>query len=684
MENLEKLFSRLNWEHTGLAAAKELRERNDGRGALQEVIRHFRERTTPAYLFDEKDIRRFDDKDVITEAERVCRHEILGFNLGPEIDWHRNQTEDTIRDPEWAWSLFRHGFWVPLARSYAMTGDEKYAREWMAQLKGWFRAWPVEPHMETKDPGGPLAFPGEAWRTIETGIRLYTVWLPLLVYFRKSPSWDEEGWVCFLNSIHDHAEFLRTHYSNHIRSNNWLTMECSALFQAGVLFPELRESAKWMRLGYRRMSHEVRYQFDHSGVHIERTPIYHLTAAGAFLQAYRIAVLNAIPAPPYMLPILERSAEYLMRLVKPDFSTPMFGDADRNSLLDRRSDESPFEGMNLTTDPLDLNELRAFFRVMAELTSREDFRWLATGRRHGNPPAEKSSCMPDAGFYVMRTGWQPEDSCLMLTGINIERGALSAHWHDDAAHLELQVEGEDVLIDTGRYVYGNAVIKEWREHFHSAAAHNTVQVDDHLMGRVPDWPARFRGVRTFCHRFESAKHYDAVEVSHNGYAFMDEPVFHLRRVIFVKPSVWLVDDVLTGVGEHEYRLYFNFAPGRLEPVADKAGVFRFTGRRVGVRIMPLWDGDFRAEAVSGREKPIAGWVSYGYAVRVPAPHLVYSRRGPAPVRFVTALIQEEKDARVSRLKQTDTRLEIGVETPRRRCRVCLDDESFQIVEGEDG
>ncbi len=600
MEDLEKLFSRLNWEHGGLAAAAELRSRGDARGALEKVIGHFRERTAPAYLFDEADIRRFRDRKVIAEADRVCRHEILGFDLGPEIDWHRNRTETTIRDPEWAWSLFRHGFWVPLARAYALSGDEKYAREWMAQLKGWCRSWPVEPHMDTKDPGGPLPFPGESWRTIETGIRLYTVWFPLLAYFRKSPSWDEEGWTCFLNSIHDHAEFLCTHYSNHIRSNNWLTMECSALFQAGVLFPELKESAKWKRLGYRRVSHEVRYQFDHSGAHIERTPIYHLTAAGAFLQAYRLAVLNGIPVAPYMLPILERSAEYLMKLVKPDLTTPMFGDADRNSLLDRRSDESPFEGMNLTTDPLDCNELRAFFRVMAELTGRDDFLWLATGRKRGKEP-EKCSCMPDAGFYVMRSGWEPDASCFMLTGINIERGAMSAHWHDDAAHLELQVGGEDVLIDTGRFVYGNSVIREWREHFHSAAAHNTVQVDGHLMGRVPEWPARYRGVRTFCHRFETTRRYDAVELSHNGYAFMEEPVFHLRRVIFIKPSVWLVDDLLTGVGDHEYRLTFNFAPGRPrarrgrggrvplhgpdgqrgDPAAAERGPSRRGGRRTG-------------------------------------------------------------------------------------------------------
>jgi hypothetical protein len=214
------------------------------------------------------------------------------------------------------------------------------------------------------------------------------------------------------------------------------------------MFPEFKNAYDWRMLGYRRVTHEVRYQFDHHGVHMERTPVYHLVAAIAFLQAYRIAVLNDIPVPPYMLPILERSAEYLMKLVKPDFSTPMVGDADRDSLIDRKADDSPYEGMNNTLDPLDLNEIRAFFRVMAEITGRQDFLYFCSNGEKGAPPEEKCFSMQDPGFHVFRTGWDRKDSYFLITGVSLERGEKSAHSHLDAGHLELQVEGEDVLIDT--------------------------------------------------------------------------------------------------------------------------------------------------------------------------------------------------------------------------------------------
>lgn len=65
---------------------------------------------------------------------------------------------------------------------------------------------------------------------------------------------------------------------------------------------------------------------------MERTPIYHMVAAGVYFQCYRLCKLNGIPVPPYMEPTLEKSAQFIMSLVKPDLSTPMIGDADRDDL----------------------------------------------------------------------------------------------------------------------------------------------------------------------------------------------------------------------------------------------------------------------------------------------------------------------------------------------------------------
>ena len=102
-----------------------------------------------------------------------------------------------------------------------------------------------------------------------------------------------------------------------------------------------------------------------------------------------------------------------MRLVKPDLSTPMIGDADREDLTTSRADSSAYEGMNLSFFPDDLNELRAYFRLMARLTGRKDFLWFASQRKEGCPPAELDSNLRE-GIYVMRSGFNPKDSYLLV------------------------------------------------------------------------------------------------------------------------------------------------------------------------------------------------------------------------------------------------------------------------------
>lgn len=99
--------------------------------------------------------------------------------------------------------------------------------------------------------------------------------------------------------------------------------------------------------------------------------------------------------------------------------------------------------MNLTFDPYDLNEMRAYFRTWYEETGREDFRFMATAGKEGTPPAQRNYKYIPAGIYVMRTGWGPEDSYFHVHGIQLERGEVSSHSHNDTGHVEIHARGED-------------------------------------------------------------------------------------------------------------------------------------------------------------------------------------------------------------------------------------------------
>lgn len=670
------ILNRINFDCPGLEPAKRLYEEGRFAAAFDEVIAHFRVRQSPQYLFSASDLRKFQDDQILRDAQDVLNHTLYGYHFPGDIDWHYNPTDDpafsTAHDNEWSWSLYRFIFWQPLARAYALTGDEKYPREAIHELKGFLSAWPLDDLL--RDENAYIEshkYPSYPWRHIETAMRLYTAFIPCLCVFRESAAFDRDAWEMYLTTVCDHANYLVTHYTNHEKSSNWLTMETSALLQAGIMFPELKDSREWFRRGYQRVMHEMRYSFDNDGVHMERTSIYHMVAAIAYMQATRLCEINGIVVPPYAKDTIIRACEFIERQIKPDFSNPMIGDADRNDLLSRRSDPSLYEGMNLSMDPYDLNEMRAWFRQMYEWTEREDFLWFATGRREGRAPAERNFAMKEAGIYIMRSGWQPDDSYFQINGVQLERGEKSTHSHNDTGHFELQIAGEDILIDGGRYIYNQSIWKNWRHYFTSAMAHNTLYVDDHTMGEVPGI-SRVRGVRMFLHRFEENERFAVIDVSHNGYVFTDDPIYHRRRAIRLEKDIYVLDDCVTGLGlkEHDFRLYFNFAPGQLTG-QDSSWRYTTPGGQA-FRFVTACDKPLSAVRLEGSEDPIGGWISYGYTLRVPAPQLIFKGNGPAPLRNIAVILPDDLSASI----QVDQKRAVITIRGRVQTRLIIDDDNI--------
>ena len=443
------------------------------------LLKHFSERRKPIYLFDASEAARIKDDGLLEDARKVMDHDIFGHKFNGPIDWMFNPTTETSRDNEWSWSLFRTIYWQPLARAYALTKDEKYTKEFLSELHSFREAWPADEFIKDTTFVPKQPFPGTAWRTIETGIRVYTTWLPVFEIFRSSPVWTMEDLAAYLMGLRDHALFLMGHYSNHDRSSNWLSMETSALLQIAVMFPEFSESDEWFHTAYGRVMHEVRYCFSDNGVHMEKTPIYHMVASIAFAQALVLCEKNGIYVPDYAWEVIRRSALYICSLFKPDLSTPMIGDADRDDLTTRRADTSIYEGMNLSFFPKDLNELRAYMNWMYDLFGDEQFRFFGTLRKEGTEPDSLDFKYSEEGVYVMRTGWGDNADYLCTHSTQLERGERSTHSHNDSMHAEVTLRGEDVLVDCGRYIYRSSIWKDWRAYFVSALAHNTLYVDDH-------------------------------------------------------------------------------------------------------------------------------------------------------------------------------------------------------------
>ena len=171
-----------------------------------------------------------------------------------------------------------------------------------------------------------------------------------------------------------------------------------------------------------------------------------------------------------------------------------------------------------------------------------------------------------------------------------------------------------------------------------------LDVDGYQMGQFPGQVERIRGVRTFLHAFEKNDDYWLIDISHNGYAYLDDPVWQRRKVLRLSDEVFVIVDFVTGngEGEHEMRWYLNFPPRKME---ELGGSYLFTtqsGKEWKVKV--YGDKPLESKLYEGSLDPKYGWISYGYSLKQPTPEIVTSYKGTAPIVVATVIAPPEASA----------------------------------------
>ena len=630
----DDLFVELDLSRPGLesvAAAVRGGDRAAARHALAEYYRH---RTRPVYFIapGEKANPKPARPDV-ARGDRALRHEFesIGYphSFGAAIDWHFDKTAEPgsqyPANNEWTWQLNRHAEWLALARAYRDTGDEKYAREFVAEMTAWARECPMP-----KDAGNT---PRSAWRTIETGIRAAQVWPELWYRFLLSPSMTDDVLLLFLRAYVDHAHHLMAFHT----TGNWLAMEGNGLYHVGVLFPEFRGAAAWRETAGKWSYAEMNNQVYPDGVQVELSSGYHHVSLNNFLAVYKIARLNAIELPGDFLKRLEKMYDFDVFGAMPDRRLP--GVQDGNYYDVRHS----------------LAEAVEFF------PARADFRWLATDGREGIRPTETSHAFPWAGYYVMRSGWDADARYLWFDGGPFGYG----HQHEDKLQLVVAAYGKLLLVDPGNYTYERS---KWRNYFIDSFSHNVVLVDGQAQRRRGAARDTYIVKEPLPAVWKAAPAADYVEAvfDENFGGEVKRNVTHTRAVLFVKPDFWVVLDTLQAVDgkPHTYDALFHF-DAKVKAEGLRAVTQNTDAANLTVAARP--DAGLSLRVVEGQEDPVQGWLPRGLSGVRPAPvgilsgilsaggveaNLLYVLApappgAPDPVKTVEALTGDPRAARIA-------------------------------------
>lgn len=486
---------------------------------------------------------------IIKVADDVVKQEFL-FNLRwdmertteaeifkNEIDWVHLPKDDV----EWIFQFNRHRFWICLGQAFAVTKDEKYLNAFVNQVTHWIK------NVKRSDEKN-----ANAWRTIEAGLRL-EYWIKAFMYFKDSNLITEKFKILFDNSIIDHAEYLMSIYDTFRLVSNWGVLQNHGLFIAGVYLEENDRSLEYINEALRRLEEEIQIQVYEDGVHWEQSPMYHNEVAHCYLDVKILADRNDIKLSDNLNDRLKKMIYATMHHKKPNHHEIMMGDSDNIDVRDIIT-----KGAYLFKDGvLKFGGYKEFdFDTIWDLgiNAANEYENMEAVK-----PKETQIALKESGNYYLHSSWEEDENYM-----HFYCGTLGAgHGHSDKLHIDLFANGEDILVDSGRFTY---VDKPDRYEFKDPSAHNTITVDDKdFIVCIAPWECS-KLTRSINANSVKSVNYDYVEGGHLGYYDLENGgVYVNRRIIYIKPDIYVIFDEFYGNGNHKYNQYFHFSnEGKLE------------------------------------------------------------------------------------------------------------------------
>lgn len=648
----------------------------------------------------------------LEQADKIKSHhfDVLGsgeHDLGKEIDWHTDFVNKhtwpvehfarmTLSSPQggydaripWELSRFYHA--VRLGQAYLYTQDETYAQEIIDQITHWIKANPYE-------------F-GINWANATTVSVRVINWIWAYYCIIESQALDTSFLALWLASLREHGEYLLKRLDTSRPRTSRLVVNLAGLAYLGMMFPEFSEAARWKSTGLQKLWEELERQVQPDGMSCEASISYHRLIAETALSVAGLCVVNGISIPETTQARLRSMLDVIMVYTQPDGLAPHIGDAgdERLHILTVYADPARMSrdhrhllGLGSLVLERELSEWAGYIEPTAHgwsIAAGEEWQdafWCfpsdaaarftdvltrTVQRPEGVSPdtwvdvrrgvrvqaralTRKPASLQDVvgsrsfeagGLYVMRN----QDFYLMVDAGAVGQDGAGGHAHNDTLSITMSAYGKDFLIDPGSYLYTSDPAT--RNKFRSTAFHNTLQVRNEEINRIPA-DGLFRlteDARVTVHHWISQPAYDLFDASHNGYARLKPGLIHRRQIWFDKVArLWVLHDQLRPVTEAdgeskqevEMSLWFHLGSMPIRMDRTNNAVRTESERGANLIILPLGDFPLKLSVEDG-------WHSPRYGVREKSPVARFSASVKLPADLVVMLYphQAEVDFKIVR------------------------------------
>lgn len=552
--------------------------------------------------------------EIIKSANEICSHEfsLLGSGsmyLGEKLPWNEdfktgfrwsNKFYKSIKtinlsnnaDVKVPWELSRFQHIFTLGKAYWITKDEKYSLEFKSEFKDWIKNNPVEMSVN--------------WTcTMDVAIRAVNL-ICGYFFFQESNSIDYKFWIEFHKLLYLHGKFIFNNLENEGEYNgNHYLSNLAGLIWIGIYFgdfiiedKEKKNNPKyWLEFGLLELENEMKKEVNADGTNYEGSTAYHKLVTEIFLITTILCNKNYINfSKEYMLK-LEKMCEFIMDITKPNGLCPLVGDSDDGRFI-------------ISSNYCSWNR-RDFGTVLAiagEYFNRDDFRvigksnneeaiWIMGNLKLTNQKILlKSKAYFNGGYYILRND---RVFCLIRCGELACRGK-GGHSHNDQLSFELNVDGEDFIIDPGTYLY--TADYKMRNLFRSTKMHNTVYIQGYEQNDFKEYDLFNMREQTFanCKLFNELTFYG----EHYGYKEKCG-VIHNRKVNLINEGIIISDEIIGY--EFSENIYINFIIDNSVEIEEKEKGIQLT--KNNKRIILKFNEVYSIET---------SFVSYGYGQKIKA------------------------------------------------------------------
>ena len=452
-------------------------------------------------------------------------------------------------DVKWIWEASRFDWVYQLGRAWAAADDEAVAETFAETFWTLLASWREHTPPNT----------GINWRCgQECAFRLIAlVWAAGTLGQAECSSKDRlAGLWMTVEALAQRIDRAMAHALS--QNNNHGLSESAALFLAGTALPAHPLSGQWCSKGLRHFTGETERQFATDGGYAQHSFNYMRVAlrdAFVLVTALRLADDEV---PPTVRDRIVAAAELLYQVQdEASGQVPNYGANDGANVLSLSG--CPYEDFRPLLQALSwqLDQRRIYVSGPWD----EELGWHFGAEAHVAPvqPRRRRSFGREAsGYYGLRS----ERSFGLLRCHTFANRPSDA----DMLHLDLWVDGLNVLPDRGSYSYNDA--DDWGQALRGTACHNTVTVDDRdqmTRGRRFLWLDWTHGQ---LHSFgrHQLDHWDgwAFDGEHAGYGDSERGVVH-RRQVLLSGDRWLVIDDLIFSQPESHKLSLRWLVHRAAP-----------------------------------------------------------------------------------------------------------------------